>query len=135
MAGGQTGAPGCERRATGQSLPLRRALIRHERYPQRDCVTRWLFAFRRHFPDFLRLQPECAAHGGADARAIFLFTHASIGLGGDRPTHQAIEHLASLRLIPHLDVWRPADSVETAVAWTQAVARHAPSCLALSRQK
>ncbi|WP_042688314.1 transketolase [Candidatus Glomeribacter gigasporarum] len=69
------------------------------------------------------------------ARAIFVFTHDSIGLGEDGPTHQAIEHLASLRLIPHLDVWRPADSVETAVAWTQAVARHAPSCLALSRQK
>ncbi len=69
------------------------------------------------------------------ARTIFVFTHDSIGLGEDGPTHQAIEHLAALRLIPHLDVWRPADSVETAVAWTQAIVRQAPSCLVLSRQK
>jgi transketolase len=69
------------------------------------------------------------------ARTLFVLTHDSIGLGEDGPTHQAIEHLAALRLTPHLDVWRPADSVETTVAWTQAVARHAPSCLVLSRQK
>jgi transketolase len=68
------------------------------------------------------------------APSIFVFTHDSIGLGEDGPTHQSIEHVASLRLIPHLQVWRPADTVETAVAWTQAVEHHGPSCLIFSRQ-
>jgi transketolase len=69
------------------------------------------------------------------ARNIFVFTHDSIGLGEDGPTHQAIEHVASLRLIPGMDVWRPCDTVETAVAWAMAIERtHGPSALALSRQ-
>jgi transketolase len=68
------------------------------------------------------------------APSIFVFTHDSIGLGEDGPTHQSIEHLASLRLIPNLDVWRPADTVETAVAWTRAIERQSPSCLVFSRQ-
>jgi transketolase len=67
-------------------------------------------------------------------RAIYVFTHDSIGVGEDGPTHQPIEHLASLRLIPHLDVWRPCDTVETAVAWEQALHYHGPSILACSRQ-
>ena len=67
-------------------------------------------------------------------RAIFVFTHDSIGLGEDGPTHQAVEHAASLRLIPGLDVWRPCDTVETAQAWICAVERDGPSCLLLSRQ-
>src|SRR6185436_18227067 len=68
-------------------------------------------------------------------RAIHVFTHDSIGLGEDGPTHQPVEHLASLRLIPELDVWRPADVLETAVAWTQALQRRGgPSALVLSRQ-
>jgi transketolase len=50
-------------------------------------------------------------------RVIHVFTHDSIGLGEDGPTHQSVEHAASLRLIPNLDVWRPADTAETAVAW------------------
>ncbi len=54
-------------------------------------------------------------------RAIYVFTHDSIGLGEDGPTHQPIEHAASLRLIPHLDVWRPCDTVETAAAWAAAL--------------
>lgn len=66
--------------------------------------------------------------------SIFVFTHDSIGLGEDGPTHQPIEQLASLRLIPDLTLWRPADTVETAVAWTQAMAHHGPSCLVFSRQ-
>ncbi|MBP0591845.1 transketolase [Paraburkholderia sp. LEh10] len=66
--------------------------------------------------------------------SIFVYTHDSIGLGEDGPTHQSIEHVASLRLIPHMQVWRPADTVETAVAWTQAVEHHGPSCLIFSRQ-
>jgi transketolase len=69
------------------------------------------------------------------ARNIFVFTHDSIGLGEDGPTHQSIEHVASLRLIPHMDVWRPCDTVETAVAWAMAIERKdGPSALALSRQ-
>ena len=69
------------------------------------------------------------------ARSIFVMTHDSIGLGEDGPTHQPIEHVTSLRLIPNLDVWRPCDSVETAEAWACAVARKdGPSLLALTRQ-
>src|SRR5262249_15587377 len=69
------------------------------------------------------------------ARNIFVFTHDSIGLGEDGPTHQSVEHVASLRLIPHMDVWRPCDTVETAVAWAMAIERRdGPSALALSRQ-
>jgi transketolase len=68
------------------------------------------------------------------APSIFVFTHDSIGLGEDGPTHQSIEHVASLRLIPNLQVWRPADTVETAVAWTHAVEHHGPSVLIFSRQ-
>ena len=68
-------------------------------------------------------------------RVVHVFTHDSIGLGEDGPTHQSVEHAASLRLIPNLDVWRPADTTETAVAWTMAlVQKHRPSALLLSRQ-
>ncbi|MFT3812735.1 MAG: transketolase [Acidovorax sp.] len=68
-------------------------------------------------------------------RVIHVFTHDSIGLGEDGPTHQSIEHAASLRLIPNLDVWRPADTAETAVAWSVALSnRHKPTALLLSRQ-
>jgi transketolase len=69
------------------------------------------------------------------ARNIFVFTHDSIGLGEDGPTHQSVEHVSSLRLIPHMDVWRPCDTVETALAWAMAIERRdGPSALALSRQ-
>ncbi|HEU0151773.1 MAG TPA: transketolase [Arenimonas sp.] len=68
-------------------------------------------------------------------RAIHVFTHDSIGLGEDGPTHQPVEHLASLRHIPNNDVWRPCDAVESAVAWQAAIARaDGPSCLVFSRQ-
>ena len=68
-------------------------------------------------------------------RIIHVFTHDSIGLGEDGPTHQSVEHAASLRLIPNLDVWRPADTAETAVAWTMAIGNGTrPSALLLSRQ-
>ncbi|MGA1063125.1 MAG: transketolase-like TK C-terminal-containing protein, partial [Burkholderiaceae bacterium] len=68
-------------------------------------------------------------------QVIHVFTHDSIGLGEDGPTHQPVEHPASLRLIPNLQVWRPADAVETAVAWQSALANvHGPSALLLSRQ-
>ncbi|MBK7925115.1 MAG: transketolase [Gemmatimonadetes bacterium] len=68
-------------------------------------------------------------------RVIHVFTHDSIGLGEDGPTHQAVEHAASLRLIPNLEVWRPCDAAETAVAWTEALAAaERPAALLLSRQ-
>lgn len=67
-------------------------------------------------------------------RVVYVLTHDSIGLGEDGPTHQPIEHLASLRMIPGLEVWRPCDTVETLVAWQQAVEYQGPSVLALSRQ-
>jgi transketolase len=68
-------------------------------------------------------------------RSIFVFTHDSIGLGEDGPTHQSVEHVSSLRLIPNLDNWRPCDTVESAIAWKHAVARrHGPTSLIFSRQ-
>jgi transketolase len=68
-------------------------------------------------------------------RSIFVFTHDSIGLGEDGPTHQSVEHVSSLRLIPNLDNWRPADTVESTVAWGAAVQRKdGPSTLIFSRQ-
>ena len=68
-------------------------------------------------------------------RVIHVFTHDSIGLGEDGPTHQSVEHAASLRLIPNLDVWRPADTAETAVAWAVALQNKTrPTALLLSRQ-
>jgi transketolase len=69
------------------------------------------------------------------AHAIHVYTHDSIGLGEDGPTHQPVEHLASLRFIPNNHVWRPCDAVESAVAWKAAIERrNAPSCLVFSRQ-
>ena len=68
-------------------------------------------------------------------RVIHVFTHDSIGLGEDGPTHQSVEHAAALRLMPNVDVWRPADTAETAVAWAKAIdSRTRPSALLLSRQ-
>jgi transketolase len=68
-------------------------------------------------------------------RVIFVYTHDSIGLGEDGPTHQPIEHVASLRLIPHMDLWRPCDAVETATAWGAAIEnRDGPTCLIFTRQ-
>jgi transketolase len=68
-------------------------------------------------------------------RVVYVLTHDSIGLGEDGPTHQPVEHAATLRLIPQMDVWRPCDSVETAVAWAAALRRQdGPTALLLSRQ-
>ena len=68
-------------------------------------------------------------------RVVYVFTHDSIGLGEDGPTHQAVEHAATLRLIPNMDVWRPADTVESLVAWAAAIERiDGPSSLLFSRQ-
>ncbi|HKU86824.1 MAG TPA: transketolase [Casimicrobiaceae bacterium] len=85
------------------------------------------------FSDYMRNAVRMAAL--MKLRSIFVFTHDSIGLGEDGPTHQSIEHAASLRLIPQLDVWRPCDTVETAVAWAHALARaDGPSALLFTRQ-
>jgi transketolase len=68
-------------------------------------------------------------------RVIYVLTHDSIGLGEDGPTHQPVEQIATLRLIPNMNLWRPCDTVETMVAWVAAVEkRDGPTCLALSRQ-
>ncbi len=68
-------------------------------------------------------------------RSIFVYTHDSIGLGEDGPTHQSVEHAAALRLIPNLDVWRPCDTVESALAWIGAIERgQGPTCLLFTRQ-
>jgi transketolase len=85
------------------------------------------------FSDYARNAVRMAAL--MKIRTIFVYTHDSIGLGEDGPTHQAIEHAASLRLIPHMEVWRPCDTVETAVAWVAAIERRdGPTCLLLARQ-
>ncbi len=84
------------------------------------------------FSDYARNAIRMAAL--MQQRCIFVLTHDSIGLGEDGPTHQPIEHLAMLRLTPNLTVWRPCDTVETAVSWSMALAADGPSCLALSRQ-
>jgi transketolase len=68
-------------------------------------------------------------------RVIFVFTHDSVGLGEDGPTHQAVEHISSLRIIPNLNVWRPCDPIETAIAWKEAIlCETGPSALLFSRQ-
>lgn len=85
------------------------------------------------FSDYARNAVRLAAL--MKLRTIFVYTHDSIGLGEDGPTHQAIEHASALRLIPHLDVWRPCDTVESAVAWLHAIERaNGPTCLLFSRQ-
>ena len=68
-------------------------------------------------------------------QSIFVYTHDSIGLGEDGPTHQAVEQIPTLRMIPNMQVWRPCDAVETAISWTSAIEnRDGPSCLVFSRQ-
>jgi transketolase len=68
-------------------------------------------------------------------RSIFVYTHDSIGLGEDGPTHQPIEQIPTMRMIPNMAVWRPCDAVESAVAWGKAIERKdGPSCLIFSRQ-
>jgi transketolase len=86
------------------------------------------------FSDYMRPAIRLAAL--SEVQVIYVFTHDSIGLGEDGPTHQPIEHLAALRAIPNLFVIRPADSLEVSEAWRMAILRrHAPTALALTRQK
>jgi len=85
------------------------------------------------FSDYARNALRLSALMGI--RTIYVFSHDSIGLGEDGPTHQPIEHAATLRLLPNMDVWRPCDTVETGVAWAAALRRkNGPSALLLTRQ-
>jgi transketolase len=85
------------------------------------------------FSDYSRNALRMAAL--MELQNIFVFTHDSIGLGEDGPTHQPVEHTASLRIMPNMSVWRPCDGVETAVAWRNALERRdGPTCLILTRQ-
>jgi transketolase len=85
------------------------------------------------FSDYARNALRMAAI--MKTRSIFVFSHDSIGLGEDGPTHQSIEHAASLRLIPGMDVWRPSDTVESIVAWAAAIERRdGPTALLFTRQ-
>jgi transketolase len=86
------------------------------------------------FSDYMRPPIRLAALSRLDS--IFVFTHDSIFLGEDGPTHQPIEQLAALRCIPNMEVWRPADGVETAASWAAAIAREdGPTAMAFTRQK
>ena len=84
------------------------------------------------FTDYMRPSLRIAAL--MESHSIFVFTHDSIGLGEDGPTHQPIEHLMSLRAMPNMTLLRPADANETTVAWRIAIERHGPVCLVLTRQ-
>ena len=84
------------------------------------------------FTDYMRPSLRLAAL--MESHSIFVFTHDSIGLGEDGPTHEPIEHLMSLRAMPNMTVLRPADANETTVAWRLAIERHRPVCLVLTRQ-
>jgi transketolase len=84
------------------------------------------------FTDYAR--PAIRLSALQNARVIYVMTHDSIGLGEDGPTHQPIEHLQSLRAMPQIDVFRPADAVETAECWALALQSDGPSILALTRQ-
>lgn len=84
------------------------------------------------FSDYAR--PAIRLSALQNARVIYVMTHDSIGLGEDGPTHQPVEHVMSLRVMPNLEVWRPADAVETAECWAEALKQQGPSVLCLSRQ-
>jgi transketolase len=85
------------------------------------------------FSDYARNALRMAAL--MKVQSIFVYTHDSIGLGEDGPTHQAVEHIPTLRMIPDMELWRPCDAVETAVSWKAAIERRdGPTCLVLSRQ-
>ena len=84
------------------------------------------------FVDYMRPPVRLAALSGA--RVVFVFTHDSVAVGEDGPTHQPVEQLAGLRSMPDLHVVRPADANETAVAWAGAIAHYGPTALVLSRQ-
>jgi transketolase len=120
----------------GQPHQLRRARIRHGAIMNGIALHGGFIPFGATFltfSDYSRNALRMAAL--MKIRSLFVFTHDSIGLGEDGPTHQSVEHVSSLRLIPNLDNWRPCDTVESLVAWEQAVKRKdGPSTLIFSRQ-
>jgi transketolase len=123
-------------RPVGQPHELRRARVRHGRHHEWHRPARWLHPLRRHVFDLQRLQPQRHPHGRADEAARHPRVHPRQHWPGRRRPH-APERGAhpSLRIIPNLDVWRPADGLETAVAWAHAIEREdGPSALCLSRQ-
>ncbi|MFN7171496.1 MAG: transketolase [Fimbriimonadaceae bacterium] len=85
------------------------------------------------FSDYMKPAIRLAAL--MDVHSLFIFTHDSVGLGEDGPTHQPVEHVMALRLVPNLDVYRSADAWETKACWKLAVERQGPACLIFSRQK
>ena len=100
-------------------------------------ASRRVYSVRRHIPYFLWSTARNAVRMASlmKQRAIYVFTHDSVGLGEDGPTHQPVEQLASMRSTPNLDTWRPCDAVESAIAWKQAILRtDGPSALVFSRQ-
>jgi len=84
------------------------------------------------FSDYARNAVRLAAL--MNTHVVLVYTHDSVGLGEDGPTHQPVEHLTSLRAMPNMCLWRPCDAFETAVAWTAAVERSGPTALVLTRQ-
>ena len=84
------------------------------------------------FSDYARNAVRMAAL--MNTHCIFVYTHDSIGLGEDGPTHQAVEHVASLRCIPNMTLWRPCDTVESLIAWQVSIEQKSPACLVFSRQ-
>ncbi len=136
---GGRGAPGRGRRRVGlrrKERPLRRARARDGgRSPPASPSTRGVIPFSATFftfSDYMRPAIRLAAL--MKLRSIYVFTHDSIGLGEDGPTHQPVEQAASLRAIPQLTVIRPADANETASAWRVAMTRRGPTALLLTRQ-
>jgi transketolase len=85
-----------------------------------------------NFSDYLRPTIRLAAL--METPVIYVYTHDSIGLGEDGPTHQPVEHLTALRAIPNMSLWRPCDAAETAIAWTAAIERRGPTAVILTRQ-
>jgi hypothetical protein len=125
------------REIQGPLHPLRHPRTRHGGGDERYRAAWRLHSLWRHLPGVLRLRARRHAPVGADGqRVIYVLTHDSIGLGEDGPTHQPVEHLAMLRATPNMNVFRPADIIETAECWELALDRTGttPSVLALSRQ-
>ena len=119
----------------GPQRVLRRARVRHERGGERHGRARRTDSVRVHillFSDYAKPAIRLAAL--MQTHSLFVFTHDSIGLGEDGPTHQPIEHLMALRAVPGLTDFRPADANETAAAWRLALERKGPRFFALSRQ-
>ena len=116
------------RQLCGPLCLLRHPRIRHGGRDERHGAARRRDSLWRHLPGLLRLLPQRDPHVGDPARraSIYVLTHDRIGLGEDGPTHQPVEHVMSLRAIPNLLVFRPADAIETAECWALALEQRRP---------